>query len=167
MSNIHDYDPSKGMAFQGDVAIVPIPDSIKIDLSDEIAPINGRLILQEGEVTGHHHAIALLERPSAVLSEALAPVKTSKAVQDMIAATQAHQVAVPTAKLFRDPAAVAAMQNAGVITRADLAVAILIVETGPMCLSHEEHDTIRIPPGAYLIGRQIESAGAEERVVRD
>lgn len=162
-TTIHDYDPAKGMAFQGDVSIIPIPKGIKIDRSDEIAPVNGRLILQEGEVTGHHHAIALLDRSA----DAVAPVKTSKVVQDLIADAQAGKIAVPMARLYRDPAAVDAMRQAGIITRVDLAVAILIVETGPMCLSHEEHDTIRIPPGEYLIGRQIESAGAEERVVAD
>ena len=53
------------------------------------------------------------------------------------------------------------------LTRADLAVAVLIVENGPMVVSHQEHDGIRLPAGNYLIGRQIESAGAEERVVED
>lgn len=162
-TTIHDFDPSKGMAFQGDVAIIPIPKNIKIDRTDEIAPVNGRLILQEGEVSGHHHAITLLERPD----DHVAPVKTSNAVQDLMADAQAGKIAVPTANLFRDPAAVESMRGAGIITRVDLAVAVLIVETGPMCLSHEEHDTIRIPPGAYLIGRQVESAGAEERIVAD
>ncbi len=159
-ATIHDFDPSKGMAFQGDVSIIPIPKNIKINRSDEIAPVDGRLILQEGEVSGHHHAITLLERPAS-------PVKTSKAVQDLMSDAQAGKIAIPTAKLYRDSVAVEAMRSAGIITRVDLAVAILIVETGPMCLSHEEHDTIRIPVGKYLIGRQIESAGAEERVVVD
>ena len=162
-ATIHDYDPAKGMAFQGDVSIIPIPKGIKIDRSDEIAPVNGRLILQEGEVTGHHHAISLLDRSA----DAIAPVKTSKVVQDLIADAQNGKIAVPTARLYRDPAAVDAMCQARIIIRVDLAVAVLVVETGPMCLSHEEHDTIRIPPGEYLIGRQIESAGAEERVVAD
>jgi hypothetical protein len=121
------------------------------------------LILAAGETTGHHHAIALLDRSA----DAIAPVKTSKAVQDLMADAQAGKIAVPTARLYRDPAAVESMRAAGIITRVDLAVAVLIVETGPMCLSHEEHDTIRIPPGEYLIGRQIESAGAEERIVAD
>jgi hypothetical protein len=160
---IHDFDPSKGMAFQGDISIIPIPKYIKIDRSDEIAPINGRLILQEGEVSGHHHAITLLEHPD----DHVTPVKTSKAVQDLMADAQAGKIAVPTAKMFRDPAAVEAMRRTGIITRVDLVVGVLVVETGPMCLSHEEHDTIRISSGAYLIGRQVESAGAEERVITD
>ena len=186
-ATIHDYDPAKGLAFQGDVSIIPIPKNIKIDRSDEITPVNGRLILQEGEVSGHHHAITLMERSSPhdkiieeakkQRSEKLATSSgTEHAVIDgvytatidiLLKDAQAGKIAVPTARLYRDPAAVEAMRVAGIITRVDLAVAVLVVETGPMCLSHEEHDTIRIPPGEYLIGRQIESAGAEERVIAD
>ena len=178
-ATIHDYDPAKGMAFQGDGSIIPIPKGIKIDRSDEIAPVNGRLILQEGEVSGHHHAITLMviEEAKKQRSEKLATRSgTEHAVIDgvytatidiLLKDAQAGKIAVPTARLYRDPAAVEAMRVAGIITRVDLAVAVLVVETGPMCLSHEEHDTIRIPPGEYLIGRQIESAGAEDRVVAD
>ena len=62
-----------GMAFQGDVSIIPVPADGGIDRSDEIKPVDGRLILQEGEVTGHHHAIAFADRPATrqLLSTAL------------------------------------------------------------------------------------------------
>ncbi len=69
--------------------------------------------------------------------------------------------------MYRDERAVAAMVSKGIITRSDLAVALLVIEGGPMSVTHEEHDGIRLPVGRYLIGRQIESAGAEERVVAD
>lgn len=157
--NIRDYDPKLGMAFQGDVSIIPIPASITVDRSSPIAPVDGRLILQEGEVTGHHHAISLLDRPDVV--------PRSAAADQLMADALAGKIAVPTAALYRDQTAAEAMQSAGIITRTDLVVACLVIEHGPMCLSHEEHDTIRIPPGAYLIGRQVESAGAEERRVID
>lgn len=161
IAEIHNYDPTKGCAFQGDVSIVPVPASIAVDRTDEISPVDGRLILMEGEVTGHHHAIALMERPDTI------DVPRSKVADRLMADALAGKIAVPTARLYRDPKVAAEMQRAGVLTRTDLVVAILVVETGPMCLSHEEHDTIRIPPGVYLIGRQVESAGAEERRVVD
>lgn len=161
IAEIHDYDPAKGCAFQGDVSIVPIPKSITVDRSSEISPVAGRLILMEGEVTGHHHAIALMDRPETI------DFPRSKAADRLMADALAGKIAVPTAKLYRDPKVANEMRRLGIITRTDLVVACLVVEIGPMCLSHEEHDTIRIPPGAYLIGRQIESAGAEERRVQD
>ncbi len=156
---IHDYDPSKGQAFQGDVSIMPIPADIAVSMIDEVSPVAGRLILQEGEVSGHHHAIALLERPV----ESPKSRRVTKLMRDALAGS----IALSSAHLYRDPKAALEMQRRGLITRTDLVVGVLTIAVGPMCLSHEEHDTIRIPPGNYLIGRQIESAGAEERTVRD
>jgi hypothetical protein len=69
--------------------------------------------------------------------------------------------------MYRDDNAVAQMVRRGILTRADLAIGCLIVDGAPMALTHEEHDGISLPPGQYLIGRQVESAGAEERVVAD
>lgn len=164
MTHIRDYDPRAGMAFQGDVSIIPVPADIGIDRSDEIKPVDGRLILQEGEVTGHHHAIALADRPAT----RPAPLDSAAIeVERLMRATLAHEIPVPSARLFRDSSAAAVMMRRGIITRTDLVVGLLIIETGPMCLTHEEHDGIRIPPGAYLIGRQVESVGAEERRVAD
>lgn len=157
--NIRDYDPSEGYAFQGDVSIVPIPSSIKIDHSDEISASGHRLILAEGEITGHHHAIDLLARH--------APDAPNPTIERLISDANAGSIPLPSAKLFRDVKAVEAMRAMGIITRPDLTVAVLVIETGPMVLSHDEHDGIRIPPGAYLVGRQVESAGAEERPVQD
>lgn len=168
--NIRDFNPNDGMAFQGDVAIVPVPNHIKIVTTDEIKPVDGRLILQEGELTGHHHAIALLERPAVHVgdtSEMVAPVKTSRAAQKVMADALANKIVVPSAKLFRDASAAQEMVRAKILTRADLAVAFLVVEGGPMVVSHEEHDGIRLPVGRYYVGRQVESAGAEERRVAD
>lgn len=151
--NIRDFDPKNGMAFQGDVSIIPIPADIPINRLDEIAPIKGRLILQEGEISGHHHAIDVLAR--------------SAAIGGLIDDALKHKIPLPSARLFRDETAVAKMVERGVLTRSDLVIGVLVIEIGPMCLRHEEHTAIRIPPGNYFIGRQVESAEAEERRVID
>lgn len=152
---IRDWNPSEGQAYQGDVAIIPMPSNISISKIDEIKPIDGNLILQEGELTGHNHAIYLLGNVTRFRDDGLA--------RDLATSSKA----VPTARLYRDRSAVDQMVGAGILTRSDLAVACLVVEGGPMVVSHEEHDSIRVPPGQYLIGRQVESAGAEERIVAD
>ncbi len=125
----------------------------------KIQPVGGRLILQEGEVSGHHHAITLpvMDRPR----------KENAEVERLMADAIAGRIAVPTARLYRDPAAANAMMRAGILERTDLCIAFLLIEHGPMVLSHEEHGGIRIPVGAYYVGSQIESAGAEERRVVD
>lgn len=317
---IVDWNPSEGAAFQGDISIIPIPAGIAVSTIDEIKPVDGRLIIQEGEVTNHHHAV-VLDRPppetdfamrlrelliyssetgdffwrewvggtahagtvagspnsagytlvkidghkhqasrlawtyfygaeperdidhingnrrdnrianlrevtraqnkansgppinsvsgvkgvfwnakrrrwqariclgddrrqhlgyfndlkAAEAAYAKAEIAArgeyaaaaSRAATGLMADALANRITVPTARLFHDPAAVQALQRAGILTRADLAVGCLVVEDGPVVIGHDEHDGIRVPPGRYLVGRQIESAGAEQRIVLD
>lgn len=169
---IRDYDPNKGQAFQGDVAIMPVPAGIEIATIDEISPVNGRLILQEGEVTGHHHAITL--DPGA-RARNFRPADV--AVTDMLASAtpalrrrlsgKSASAAKAVVHMYRDRDAARAMVNAGELDRDDLCVGFLIVEGAPAVVKHEEHDSIRLPEGRYYVGRQVESAGEEERRVAD
>lgn len=167
-SKVRRFDPAEGQAFQGDVAIIPMPAGIKVSRHDEISAVEGRLILQEGEVSGHHHAINLraknFQMQPAVSGDPLLATKDpslKKALGGM------PKAAVGIARMYRDGAAIQKMVSLGILTRTDLAIGCLVVEGEPVMLGHEEHDTIEIPPGQYVIGRQVESAGAEERVVRD
>ena len=162
------FEPTGGQAFQGDVSIIPIPDGITINTNDEIKPVEGRLILQEGEVSGHHHAVNLRQKnfqsqPRETGDPLLATRDPllKKALGGMVKA------AVGTARMYRDASVPNEMVRRGILTRADLAIACLVIEGGPMSVTHEEHDAIMLLPGNYLIGRQVESAGAEERVVSD
>ena len=169
---IRNFDPAEGMARQGDVLLIQIPGSIPLDKgATAIDPVGGRLILLEGEVTGHHHAVHLndnggadvMERSADV--EAAKPRKASKAVENLLSG--AVNPTKGTAKLFKDSTVAQKLVDAKILTRADLYVATLLVEGNTMLLKHDEHAAIRIPPGSYYVGRQVESAGAEERMVRD
>lgn len=150
---------------QGDLVLTRLNDlwpavAKAVSRSEKIRePADGDLRLLEGEVTGHHHAIAVLDRPVA------AP--RFPAVDRLIDDALANRIATGHAMLVRDDNAAQALVRAGCLTRADLALGFLIVEGGPVDLRHPEHNTIRVPEGVYYVGRQIESAGAEERVVRD
>ena len=147
---IVDFDPASGQAFQGDVSIIPVPAKLVASLSrhDEMQPIDGRLILQEGEISGHHHAVYFRD--------------------DGMARSLATAAALPVARLYRDAVLGVLMAGSdGPLTRSDLIVGFLDVQRGPGVVSHEEHDGIRLPVGLYCIGRQVESAGAEERRVQD
>lgn len=162
---IRNFDPKSGQAFQGDVAIVPMPAAITIVRRDEIVPVDGRLIIQEGEASGHHHAINLPRRhhfrPEVAAADPVLHVRDTK----LRRAFGGKSAGI--AHLYRDPAAVEALRHAGILTRTDLAIGCLVVEGGPVVIGHEEHNGIRVPPGNYYLGRQVESAGAEERVVVD
>lgn len=166
---IRDYNPTLGQAFQGDVSIIPIPDDISISMIEEIAPVDGRLILQEGEVSGHHHAVDLRQRQfysaPAIAGDPVLATRSPKLRRALRGGGKS--AATVTARLYRDPSVPAEMVRRGILTRADLAIACLVIADGPMTVAHEEHNGIRLPPGRYLIGRQVESAGAEERIVAD
>jgi len=164
MQTVRDWNPTDGVACQGDIVFIAIPSDVAVSVLDEIKPISGRLIIQEGEVSGHHHAIDLLERHRL---DTATPRKTSRSVEQLLSAAQAGKIELPQARLYRDPRAVEALRRCGILTRTDLAVGCLVVTCGPMVVVHEEHDGIRLPVGRYYVGHQVESAGAEERVVSD
>lgn len=165
---VRKFNPDEGQAFQGDIAIIRMPNSIGIVTNDEIKPTRGRLIIQEGEVSGHHHAIDL-PRSRQFRTDTRQIGDPSVATRDpklrRVLGGTASRAAV---HMYRDPAAVEALRRAGVLTRVDLAIGCLVVDGGDgAMISHEEHDGVLLPPGNYYVGRQVESAGAEERVVAD
>lgn len=165
MDNIQLYT-GNGVARQGDVLIYKLPADVTINRTQVIDPKQGKLILLEGEMTGHHHHIAVLDRPAA--REATKPTKTSKAVEGLLADAAAVTPAVAT--MYRDPEVANQLVKKRVLERADLMIAVLEIKGGGevgLLVEHQEHDPIRLLQGNYYIGRQIESAGAEERVVRD
>lgn len=162
---IHDWNPDEGDALQGDVCLFRMPDHIKIDTSDEITPKNGRLILAEGEITGHHHAIWMRNPPTKFREDGAGSGVSEADTTAMVA--KATKKKTGTAKLYRDPEAVRALVRAGELTTEALAIGILVVERHPVVLRHDEHDAIRIPPGRYYVGGQAEFDAAAMRRVAD
>jgi hypothetical protein len=151
------WDPAKGDALQGDVCLFRIPAGMAVDTTEEIEPRGGRLILAEGEVTGHHHAIGLgkyLPQPAQFHDAGMA--------RELDAKVQAG-----TAKMYQAKPTVTALVRAGELTTDRLAIGVLVVEGAPVSLTHDEHDAITIPPGAYYVGNQREWDAAEERRIAD
>ncbi len=134
---IRNWDPNNGDALQGDVCLFRIPDHITIDTSDEIRP----------DPTSGRLILA-----SGVLTGHHHAIDKAKS---------------GTANFYRDPQAVAALVRAGDLTTDRLVIGLLIVEGGPVVLRHDEHDAIRIPPGRYFVGGQMELSAAEARRVAD
>lgn len=129
------------------------------------SPIEGAVILLEGELTGHNHAIyALRNGPAMFRDDGLARDLTVGTVLESV------PLDVPSAgaaTLFRDDALMARLVSDDVFTRSDLCVGFLSVDGGLVVVKHPEHDGICLPEGVFYVGKQIESAGAEERAVRD
>lgn len=158
--NIRDWNPDDGDAYQGDIILFRIPDSIRINTNAEIHPRDGRLTIAEGELTGHHHAITLFREDGS--GGGLATI--SRAESDAMLAS-ALAPTPGTARLYRDDGAIEKLIKRGELTTAVLAIGILVVDGSPVILSHDEHDAIRIPVGRYYVGGQQEfDAGAMRRV---
>ena len=157
--HIFDFDTSKRGAAQGDLYLFRLTDAEAKKLSGQ--PLKkqskrGTIRLLEGEVTGHHHEI-VMERPTEATAEAVA-------IAGLAIAKAMSSVARGAATLYRDDDLVGSLRW---LQRRDLIIGFLVVEGGPVVLRHPEHDSIRLPVGTYYVGRQVESAGAAERVVAD
>lgn len=167
----------KGDCLQGDVCIFRCPEGFQIDKSMEHkATAQGQLILAEGEVTGHHHAIWLRNGPVMFRDDGIARAfdglsgdnqKPAQAMADIASVIDVSDDNTNKAKLYVDQAAVQRLVQAGELTTNRLAIAFMEVTSDYADLSHDEHDTIRIPKGLYYVGRQREFSGAEERRVQD
>lgn len=161
------YDPTEGQAFQGDVAIIPVPAGVEISFAHEIKAINGKLILQEGELTGHHHHIALRERnfrpTGADKVDPVLHVRDTTLRKKFGSARKMKVTDLATAidqsvdaKMYRDPAAVQKMASmlvkapngemVPVLTRPDLCVGFLIIPSDEI-VGHQEHDSIKLLGG--------------------
>jgi hypothetical protein len=162
---IHSWNPDKGDALQGDVCLFRIPDHIKVDTTDEIAAKDGRLVLAEGEVTGHHHAIWGRNPPAMFREDGAGSGVSETDTAAMVA--KATKATTGTAKLYRDPKAIQALVRNGDLTTEALAIGVLVVSKAPVVLRHDEHDAIRIPPGRYYVGGQAEFDSASMRRVAD
>jgi hypothetical protein len=153
---IIDWNPDEGDALQGDVCLFRLPAKIKLGKdATEIAARDNKLILAEGEITGHHHAIWNPEIP--------------RFRDDGLARDLAVELNVPvgTARLYRSPLTIDALVSAGELTTNTLAIGILEIKGEPMVLRHDEHNGIRIPVGSYYVGGQREWDAAQERRVQD
>jgi hypothetical protein len=93
---------------QGDILIAKV-SNVPAELV-EVGRVNGRIVLAEGEVTGHFHAIA------------------------------------------DDPATLFRQSDVD-----EMADRFLRVER-EVAVTHDEHDTITLPPGDYVVRRQREYA---------
>jgi hypothetical protein len=166
--HIIDWDPAKGDLCQGDVVLFRIPDRLALVVEDEIKPRDSRLILAEGEVTGHHHAIwnpqPAMFRDDGLARELVPGLEAEVRANETLFAR--HELA-GTAKLWRAPETVRQLIQLGELAHGRLAIGFLIVDHAPVVLHHDEHDAVRIPPGRYYVGGQSEWDAAEERRVLD
>lgn len=152
---------------QGDLCMTRLSDTHAKKLS-RLNPIkrapNGSVRILEGELSGHHHEIVFGSRH-------LARFRDDGLARDLTVGTEVPRGEFAgyagEATFYRDDELMRELVRCGEFARADLLVGFLFVEGAPVVVTHPEHGGIRLPEGAYYCGRQIESAGAEERRVAD
>ncbi|EKQ70308.1 hypothetical protein OsccyDRAFT_0588 [Leptolyngbyaceae cyanobacterium JSC-12] len=149
---IVDYNPKSGIAFQGDLMIYPLQKSFKIDQTQEVSLKQNKISLLEGESSGHVHAV--------YADSTLSDRRSLEALYTLEAA--------PAAKFYLDEAAATK-----VVDDPNLMIGFLVVER-PVIIAHTknnsltgEHNSIRLQPGNYFIGRQREFSSKDVRVVAD
>jgi hypothetical protein len=153
---IRNWDPTEGDLCQGDVLLFRLPKDLTPAQTEIVQPRDGKLILAEGELTGHHHAIWL--NPPMFRDDGLARA---------IEAQSQPAVRSDPAALYRDNGLVRRLVDDGLLTDGSLCIGFLVVEDAPVLLRHQEHDTVRVPPGHYYVGRQREFHAGEKRRVAD
>lgn len=147
-----DWNPNTGDALQGDIILFKIGKEIEINPLTKVMSQDNRLILAEGEITGHHHAIGL-HQPTMFRDDALA--------RDVEAKLK------PSVSLYKDPKVFAKLVEWGELTTTNLGIGVLVVEGDYVTLYHDEHDPIRIPPGKYYVGNQQEFDVEAYRKIQD
>jgi hypothetical protein len=162
MKRLQDFE----IAFQGDIWMMKLPDNYvqSNEMEHEIGLINGKLILQEGEMTGHHHHIDVMERPATKsFNESWWEEFDDPTLRDIFG----QERPAFSAKLFAASKVANKLVSDQKLMRPDLTTGLLIIENGPAKVQHQEHDFIGLMPGKYVVGRQLESVAGEERRVAD
>jgi len=148
--------------YQGDIWVMKLPDTLKVTLEAEIPQRLGKLIVQEGEMTGHHHYVDTVERKPETEDDVDFSALDIKSLKALF--TKRDE---PRATFYSATKVAEQLVKEGILLRADLVIGLLKVENGPMMLNHQEHGSVPLSPGKYAVGRQIESVAGEERRVAD
>lgn len=158
--------------FQGDICFMPLEAFGKSaeDVSKKyrLRPHAKRLLIQEGEITGHHHGVWYdaegMDRPEAEASEDLSSAK--EVVDGLMAKLTAGDFA--PAKLYQDDALLKALkldERAPVIGFLVCDEAVTIKHASESGSPTLEHSDIKLPKGGYLVtGKREWTAGDERRV---
>lgn len=156
---------------QGDINFYPL--SLFNKSADDVSRQNlirtttHRLLIQEGEITGHHHGIWFMPQPVA-LRESGFGSGGNDAAADVLAKAVRGDLA--PARLYADAELVASLR----LDAGSPVVGFLIADEA-VIIRHAtregsptgEHGDIRLPAGGYLVTGKREWTSGDERKVQD
>lgn len=135
-----------GQKFQGDICFFKLDKRKKLSsIAARIDKDGHNMIIQEGEMTGHHHMI----QPVMFRDDGLARELESQVISK--------------ASLFSDPDLLNKLVKEGTITDKNLCIGFLKVTGKPAKVEHQEHDPVMLDEGLYYVGRQRESQDGLQR----
>lgn len=145
---------------QGDINFIPLAlfkkSAADVTRGTPIRTNERRLLIQEGEITGHHHGVWFMPQPTMFRDDAMA--------HDI--ATKSETVI--TARLYEDAELVKALNldsGAPVVGFLVAETDVVIRHASEAGVPTNEHADIKLPSGGYLVtGKREWSAGDERRV---
>lgn len=155
---------NKTQAYQGDIGFVPLEhlgkSATDVKRDHRLRPHERRLLIQEGEITGHHHGVWFMPQPVHLRDDAVA-----------YSLTEASPVIV-TAQLFQDDDLTADLTRAGKLLPGAPVIGYLIADAD-ITVQHasedgkatNEHADITRKSGGYVVlGKREQTAGDVQRV---
>lgn len=148
--------------FQGDIGFTPLAAFGKsvsaVKRNHKLRSTAHRLLIQEGESTGHHHGVWLMPQPTMLHDDALARAAADDSAINI------------GAQLYRDDA----LANSLGLDEDAPIIGFLVADT-PVTIRHAsidgtpttEHDDIELPAGGYLVTGKRESMAGDARRVQD
>jgi hypothetical protein len=160
--------------FQGDIGFIPLEafgktaNDVKRD--NRLRPHAKRLLIQEGEITGHHHGVwydaEVMDRPAV---EAPEDLSSAKAVVDGLMSKLTAGDFAP-AKLYQDDALVKVLrldERAPIIGFLVCDENVTVKHASESGAPTHEHSDIKLPKGGYLVTGKREWTAGDERRVQD
>jgi len=166
---------------QGDINFIPLQtfakpgETLAISRKKEIRPHSKRLLIQEGELTGHHHGVWFMPKPAMFREDGAGSggaAVADKMLKKVVAKAAKTTI---TAKLYRDTNMVRRLRNRGLLEGAPV-VGFLDAKTN-VTIKHAsedgkptgEHAPVKLTKGSYLVTgkREFDPRTQRERRVVD
>lgn len=155
---------------QGDINFTPLEAFGKsakdVSRITQLRSHKNRLLIQEGEITGHHHGIWFMPQPVMLRDDGRGHADAGQIASEVLERAVSGQLA--TARLYQDEAL---SQAIGLDARSPIVGYLICDEEVTIRHASEagaptgEHADIKLTAGGYLVtGKREWSAGDEKRV---
>ena len=167
---------TKPQVYQGDITFIPLEEfgftATDVSRDNRLRAHDNRLLIQEGEITGHHHGVWFVPKPVYLRDDALAHADAKQMTHDVLARASAGEFA--PAKLYRDDALIVKIVKSGALDAAAPVIGFLIADED-VTIRHassegaptNEHSDVRVSRGGHVVLGKREFTAGDIRRVQD